>query len=208
MEVINISYKDLSGKKFGKLLVLKRIGSTKNGKSLFLCKCDCGNEVEVIGGNLVSGTTKSCGCYKIEKCHKRANPQRRRLKRIHRLMIMRCNDKNSKSYSLYGKRGITVCEEWNDFENFYNWSICNGYQNELTIDRIDNNKGYEPSNCRWTTYEEQANNTRRNHNVVYKGKTMSVSRFSREIGADTRRVNYLINRGYSTQQVVERIFAK
>lgn len=196
---------DLSGEKFGRLTVLKRIGSTDNKKSLFLCKCECGNEVKVIGGNLTSGTTTSCGCYKIELRHKSANPQRRRLKRIYRLMKLRCFDETNKSFKDYGGRGITVCKEWMEsFDNFYSWSISNGYNDKLTIDRINNDCNYEPSNCRWATYEEQANNTRKNRLVEYKGEKMSVSMFARSIGQKPRNVNYLIHRGYSTEQICER----
>ena len=200
------TYKDFSGMRFGRLTVIERIGSTKNQKSLFLCKCDCGNMVKVVGGNLTSGTSKSCGCYKKDMQHNRANPQRIRLKRIHRLMIIRCNDKESKSYTRYGGRGIKVCKEWQEsFEKFYEWAISNGYSDNLTLDRKNNDLGYCPENCRWATYEQQANNTSRVHIVDYNNEKMSISMFARKIGADVRRVNYLINRGYSTEQVKEKV---
>ena len=203
--MIDILYKDLIGNKYGRLTVIKRLGSTKNKKSLFLCKCDCGKHVEIIGGNLVSGTTKSCGCYKLQLRHESANPDRRRLKRIHRMMLQRCEDKNNKSYKRYGGRGIKVCSEWHEFEPFYEWALNNGYSKELTIERKNNNGNYEPSNCCWATFEEQANNTSKNHNIEYNNEIMSISRFSKKINANVRKVNYLINRGYTPEQVIERI---
>ena len=102
-----------------------------------------------------------------------------RISKIWSDMRYRCNNKNCNIYKNYGGRGIKVCEEWNVFENFYNWSIENGYSDNLSIDRIDVNGDYEPSNCRWATYTQQLNNTRRSTYITYKGETHTISEWAR-----------------------------
>lgn len=160
---------DLVGQKFGRLSVIDRTENSKSGGTRFICKCDCGNEVVVVGGNLRSGNTTSCGCFHKE----RVAAMNREVKVTHgkthtRLytiwtdMKQRCKNVNDRCYDIYGGRGITVCDEWaNDFENFYEWAMSNGYQDSLSIDREDNDKGYCPSNCRWATAKDQANNRRK-----------------------------------------------
>ncbi|WDU82287.1 hypothetical protein [Caloramator sp. Dgby_cultured_2] len=151
---------DLTGKVFGRLSVIGYHSTNKRGKALWLCKCDCGNETVVIGENLRSGKTTSCGCYNREMSIKANRIHGMTKTRIYECwldMKKRCNDLNNKEYHNYGERGIRVCEEWEkDFKNFYDWSINNGYNDNLTIDRIDVNGDYEPSNCRWVTWSQQA----------------------------------------------------
>lgn len=113
-------------------------------------------------------------------------------------MIARCCNPGCGSYLKYGAKGISVCEEWlgkNGFINFYNWSIENGYNDNLTIDRIDGEKGYEPKNCRWVDYRVQNNNTKRNRYITYKGKTKTMSEWARELGIPYQRLNSRINTG-------------
>ena len=135
-------------------------------------KCSCGNNFKAICTDVNNGHTKSCGCVKYKH-----GIGSHRLYNIWRHMILRCTNEKSSSYYKYGGRGITVCMEWrNDVKAFYSWSIENGYGENLTIDRINNDGNYEPSNCRWTTKEVQARNTRvlsKNNTSGYRGVSFS-----------------------------------
>ena len=109
-------------------------------------------------------------------------------------MKARCYNSNQWNYQYYGGRGIKVCDEWkNNYNSFYNWALENGYQDNLSIDRIDTNGNYEPSNCRWVTDKEQKNNTRRNHYITYKGKTQSMSKWAEEINISYTTLRSRIN---------------
>lgn len=162
---------DLTGKKFGRLTVIERSGSDKHGTPLWLCKCDCSNKKLVRGYDLVRGSTKSCGCLSSEmfvERHKKHGMKNTRLYEVWKSMRKRCFNPNSPNYKNYGGRGITICDEWKDsFKAFYDWAISSGYDSnakrgEYTIDRIDVNGNYEPSNCRWLTIQEQQRNKRNN----------------------------------------------
>ena len=170
--------KDLTGQRFGRLTVIEYAGTlvTKNHSrtTMWKCKCDCGNIKDVRYSNLARGTTQSCGCIHKEKLGSMnrthgLSGNKTRLYTIWKNMRGRCFNTNDKSYDRYGGRGISVCEEWDkSFEAFYKWSIENGYKediaesnrNRLSIDRINNDGNYEPSNCRWTNDFVQASNKR------------------------------------------------
>jgi hypothetical protein len=165
---------DITGNKYNRLTVIKRIGTSNNGQVRWLCQCDCGNYTEVSGGNLKNGSVKSCGCIVTENNKKRAthNMTNTRLYYIWCDIKNRCTNQNLECYKNYGGRGIEVCNEWkNNFLNFYNWAMQNDYQKNLTIDRINNDGNYEPNNCRWVTMQKQSYNRRDSYMITINNKT-------------------------------------
>jgi len=146
-------FKDLGGMRFKRLTVLERGPNSKSNATQWFCLCDCGNVVVVIGKHLKSGHTNSCGCWKIYVNTRHGGYNSREYKAWIG-MKSRCNDKHSVGYSCYGGRGIKICNKWlNSFENFL--KDVGKCPTGLTLDRINNNKGYEPNNCRWATKEQQ-----------------------------------------------------
>lgn len=193
------SFIDLTGQRFGRLTVIGRAPSLiaddkirKTGRriTVWRCQCDCGNVKDIISWSLRSGHTISCGCYCQDNMRKRMtthgdtlNGKPTRLYKIWDCMKNRCYNPNKKSYARYGGRGITVCDEWlNSFESFKEWACANGYQDDLTIDRIDNDQGYCPSNCRWATRKEQNSNKSNNHYLTYNGETKTLMQWSEVTG--------------------------
>lgn len=178
----------MKGKRFGNLLVL---GKSENKKYHYKCLCDCGNVLDVSKYKLRDKQIKSCGCTKGIKHGK----YHTRLYHIYYKMKTRCYNKHHISYKDYGGRGIKICNEWlNDFMKFYNWAIANGYNDNLTIDRIDVNGNYEPSNCRWADRTTQSNNTRRCIYITYNGKTQTIAQWAEELG-----INYNTLRARKTR---------
>ena len=149
---------DYIGRKNNMLTVIGITHDPKSGKKQFVCQCDCGKTTLVKPTIWEKGYIKSCGCY-LENRAKDADPIKR-IKGIHRGMMTRCYNPNDKSYEGYGKRGITICPEWHNVDNFIEWSLEHEYSNTKTIDRIDYNGNYEPSNCRWATWDVQIKNKR------------------------------------------------
>lgn len=153
---------DLRGLRFGRIAVIEREGS-RNGKSSWLCKCDCGTECIIVGKLLVSGTTRSCGCLRFdnEAQLRHGHSRRGKMSRTYRAwarMIQRCDNPNNKDFPGYGGRGICVCEQWYIFDNFL--ADMRECPNNLELDREDTDGNYEPRNCRWTDEATQATNRR------------------------------------------------
>src|SRR5215471_1520917 len=151
---------DLTGKRFGRLTVIERSAFQSSPiHPEWLCQCDCGNETLVRGQHLRNGNTKSCGCLKDEKTGLRRRTHGATTTRHAKIWYgirKRCHNHNDKSWERYGGRGIRLCDEWQTFEPFRDWALANGYADDLTIDRIDNDKGYEPDNCQWITKSENS----------------------------------------------------
>ena len=157
---------DLSGQRFGKLTVLE-FAFTRKKHSYWNCICDCGNETIIEASSLKSGKSTSCGCNCITH-----HESKSRLYKIYRKMRERTEYESSNRWDDYGGRGIKVCDDWvNSYESFRDWALTNGYDNTLSIDRIDVNGNYEPSNCRWVDSKTQARNTR--SNIKFNGKTLT-----------------------------------
>lgn len=194
---------DLTGKKFNSLTVLERYGNDSQGSVTWKCKCDCGNETITTSRNLTSGHTKHCkvcGVKASSNAKIKHNMTDTRLYQIWLNMKRRCDNRKTDSYKLYGERGIKVCEEWkNSFEAFAEWSFQNGYSEEkaardCSIDRKNNNKGYEPSNCRWISQKEQARNRRNNHIIEYMGEKKTLKEWAEVLGINYGTLASRINR--------------
>ena len=151
--------KDLTGMRFGKLTAIRLDEQKYKNNCMWVCQCDCGKEVIVVTHNLLAGNTTSCGCKRTDTLKKRWHGQHgTRLYRIWQNMKNRCRNPNIIGYKNYGGRGIGYCKEWERFEPFIDWAKQSGYNDSLSIDRIDVNGDYGPKNCKWSTPEEQSRN--------------------------------------------------
>lgn len=172
---------DLTGRRFGRLVAQSLYGKNKHRQNVWLCKCDCGRTSKVTAHNLLAGKTQSCGCL---RCGKRIyGDTHKLLYGVYRQMKKRCLDESCPAYPNYGGRGISVCDEWlqkNGHLSFEKWALENGYERGLTLDRIDNDKGYSPDNCRWVTRKVQSNNKRNNVLITFRGKTQNMTQWAEE----------------------------
>lgn len=207
---------ELTGERFGRLAVLRYSHSNKNKQRIWECQCDCGNIIFANSNQLVSGNTRSCGCLqkeiakaigrKVLKTHglSKVNGKKTRLYRIWAGMNTRCNNPNDKAYKEYGGRGIHICKEWREkgFKAFHNWAIANGYKESLTIDRIDNNKGYSPENCRWATYKEQNRNKRSNTILAFNGVCKTICEWAEQINISEATICGRLKRGWSIEETL------
>lgn len=170
-------FENLVGQHFGYLTVIQL--STKPHKRTYWdCICKCGKSTTVAACDLKAGHTLSCGCKKFESHNAKHLMKHTRIYDTWCCMNQRCTNKNNKSYKNYGGRGISVCDEWkHDFLAFYHWAMANGYSDELSIDRIDNNGNYSPDNCRWVDFDTQVNNRRTNIRIVHDGKDLTLAQW-------------------------------
>lgn len=202
------------GDKYGRLVIIKEVEPIKRksyNERRVLCKCDCGNTKVVSLYPLIIGKISSCGCYRKEKAKTHGESFRKYdsdkvTRKIHSIwhgMKCRCNTASSGSYERYGSKGVKVCKEWeNNFYAFYNWSLANGYADGLTIDRIDSDGDYEPSNCRWVDYVLQANNRKTNVRLCYNGESHTIAEWSNLLNISR---NVLYNRkkkGWSDEKTL------
>lgn len=182
---------NIIGNTYGRLFVVMKgvdhIQPSGKHMSKYICTCECGNIISVARQSLLNGRTRSCGCMRSERSvevhTKYSDKVPKRLLKIYDKMKQRCYCVNNKSYSKWGARGIRICDEWlNDKSAFIDWALDNGYNDNLTIDRIDVNGNYEPSNCRWATAKVQANNRRNNRLVEYNNHIYTMSELSNLTG--------------------------
>lgn len=193
--------KDITGVRFGRLVALEPSHKNKKGEWFWLCKCDCGEEVVARTSHLNSGGTQSCGCYNKEKSVTHGGCQTR-LYGVYNNIKQRCYNSNNTQYKDYGGRGIRICEEWKVFSSFENWAHLNGYEDTLSIDRIDNDGDYCPENCKWSTFKEQANNKRNNRYITFNGETRSLAEWSDKTGINYGTLKDRLNTGWTIEEAL------
>lgn len=199
---------DISGLKFHRLLVLERT-PRKGSSAYWLCRCDCGNIKEVRGSELKDGNTKSCGCFSKDY-HRDKNLKHGYAKKQNRhpmyeswkSMLQRCENPKATRYDRYGGRGISVCDRWHDFSQFEK-DMAKTWNKGLTLERIDNNANYEPSNCRWATRSEQLCNTNRTVFLTAHGLIMSLTEWARCLGVNPKAFNTRKRLGWSDKKIID-----
>lgn len=196
--------KDLTGQKFGRLVVLARSGKTNDRHAAWLCRCDCGEEKVVSGVNLRRGITQSCGCLNKEINSQKVKTHgmtRTRLYEEWKGIKFRCYNPKCAEYDRYGGRGITICPEWlHSFESFRDWALANGYQDNLTIERKDNDGPYNPDNCQWITHKDQQRNRSNNRRITYNGETKTLSQWAEETGIPYSTLRARLDHGWSIER--------
>lgn len=212
----NVNFNDITGQKFGMLTVVKFLepSERENKNRSWLCKCDCGNYTQVNVSKLKNGHTQSCGCKviaHISQVNRKYEHISKRLYSVYREMISRCTNPESHEYHNYGGRGISVCDEWSGefgYDSFSKWALLNGYdemaeRGQCTLDRIDVDKNYEPSNCRWVSNDVQQNNRRDCIYVEYEGRKLTLAQCSREFDIPYTKLAWRIKKGIKLQNIIK-----
>lgn len=202
---------DLTGKVFGRLTVIHRgqTVATSGGqkKTVWHCKCSCGKEIDVVYQQLIRGKTHSCGCYNSDIVKARLTKHGGAGTRLYNIwlhMRARCFNTADAAYKDYGGRGILVCKEWNSsFEAFKEWALGSGYADNLSIDRIDNNAGYYPENCRWVTAKEQSNNRRSNKVLTHNSESHTMAEWAVLTGIKYGKIQEGISAGKTLTQIIQ-----
>lgn len=199
---------DMAGLKYGRLTVIEMAGHNHHKQRQWRCTCDCGNLVEKTGSDIRNGNTLSCGCLATEfrsqfgtltnKAHGMSKSQ---IWSIHRSMMDRCYLPTSHAYSRYGGRGITVCERWHNFENFY--ADMGDKPKGMSLDRIDNNGEYSPVNVKWATTKEQANNRSSSKFIEHDGKRMTITQWAEYAGIEMRTLWSRLRLGIAMPEALE-----
>lgn len=194
---------DITGKRFGKLTVLRENGHDYKKRLMWLCRCDCGKEVNVLGDKLRAGRIKSCGNKKCRLLVKHGHTSHRWQSPTYKTwssMITRCKSSNHKNFRHYGGRGIKICERWKSFENFL---IDMGERPKgKTLDRIDNDGNYCLENCHWVTHKKQCNNTRVNHRLTFNGITMTMAEWAEKTGIKYQTLQGRLRRGWTIERAL------
>lgn len=195
------------GAKFGMLTVVD-VGRTVAKRKISLCQCECGTYTVVQNCHLMSGHTTNCGCkHLVEDVEKKKAREKKYSHPLYKAwdsVKYRCNNPNACQYHNYGARGIKVCQEWeHSYKSFHDWSIANGWKRGLSIDRIDNDGNYEPSNCRWTDTPTQGRNRRTNVLLTYKGQTKTVAEWAEITGLYYTTIIERIRKGWSAEETIE-----
>lgn len=201
----------IAGHRFGALVAIKFL-EAKNQSSYWLYKCDCGTFIKLVAKQIKNrsqhGVRVSCGCVAIEvKAENgRANATHglsfHKLYDVHYQMLRRCTNIECKDYPAYGARGISVCDEWQDLRSFMDWCLSSGYRDGLTIERVDVNGNYEPSNCTWIENELQAHNTRTLHKITINGETRFLTEWARIVGIGRNTIHSRLRYGWSEYDAV------
>lgn len=198
------NFKDLTGQRFGQLTAVSYAGRNVSGSTQWLWKCDCGSQVIALSSNVKGGKSRSCGCLQRKLVAERVTTHGMTNTHEHMIwqgMIQRCKNPRHVSYKNYRARGITVCERWLSFENFFA-DMGLKPTPAHTVERLDNNKGYSPENCKWATRDEQAKNTRRNRMLTCNGLTMCMAEWIKRLGAPRGRIEGRLQRGWSVERAL------
>lgn len=193
-------YRDIAGQRFGHLIAIKYVGSTKGGRARWNCKCDCGKESIVLQSSLVTGNTTSCGCVLKAKIT-RHGMSNTKLYKVWQSMKTRCSNPKSNRFRYYGGKGITYDPTWETFEGFYT-DMHEGYKEGITLDRIDRAKGYSKENCRWVNVTAQNNNKSDNLSIFYRGRWHTPKQIAELVGLPRSLVYNRKRAGWSDERLV------
>lgn len=192
----------IEGTKLGRLTVIEPV-RTAGRPIRYRCTCDCGTSIIVLGQSLRLGTTQSCGCLHRERSSSANLVHGKSKSSIHNIwlgILQRCENPDNEAFKDYGGRGISVCEEWHDFNVFYR--DMGDPPPKMTIERKDNSLGYSKDNCHWATRRIQANNRRSNKHITFRGKTMTQAEWERELGLRPGRIYDRLYKGWSLERAL------